>query len=159
MTLNRFYPSGAARWLVAFIAIHSCILGCAILFAPNAILSSFGFAPQDPFFPSQTGVFMLILGICYLASLKIPQLILVLLISKAAAVLFLMIHAVFLEAPLVVWLAAAGDASMLGALLLTLRFRCNALDPGAPARGSVPGEGARLSSADAGESTLESRRN
>jgi hypothetical protein len=110
--------------LVALIGVHSCVLGGAMLFAPLWMAHALGFEePASPFFPSQSGIFLLVLGGCYLLALRRPALVAVIVVSKALAVPFLVIHAAFLDAPPSIWAAAAGDGSMLAALLLVLSRR------------------------------------
>lgn len=99
------------------IGIHSCALGTLMLFAPHLMLRILGFTqPMPVFFPSQSGVFLLILGVCYLLALSEPALVKIVLISKAFAVLFLLVHSVAFSAPPSVWAAGAGDTAMLGVL-------------------------------------------
>lgn len=112
------------RGLILLIGIHSCALGLLMLFAPRFMLQLFGFPePVPTFFPSQSGVFLLILGVCYLLALTDPALVKVILISKLFAVVFLFVHSVFLVAPPSVWAAAVGDAAMLAALSAAMFHR------------------------------------
>lgn len=56
--------------LIGLIGIHSCALGILMLLAPRFMLRLWGFpAPDSIFFPSQSGILLLILGICYLLAL------------------------------------------------------------------------------------------
>lgn len=104
--------------VIGLIGLHSCILGLAMLFAPSIMLSLLGFHDRVPvFFPSQSGIFLLVLGICYLLALIQRALVIVILVSKALAVPFLTIHAIFLDAPPLIWAADAGDALMLAAMI------------------------------------------
>ena len=73
------------------------------------------------FFPSQSGLFLVILGACYLRALAEPGFVVTILLSKACAVGFLLVHVVFLGAPPIMWAAAAGDAGMLVAVGYLLR--------------------------------------
>ncbi|OGG45202.1 MAG: hypothetical protein A3F84_07485 [Candidatus Handelsmanbacteria bacterium RIFCSPLOWO2_12_FULL_64_10] len=97
-----------------------------MLFAPHFMVRVFGFSQTASiFFPSQGGIFLLILGVCYLLALREPALVKVILISKAFAVVFLFAHAAFLSAPPSIWAAAAGDTAMLVALSAALfKRRC-----------------------------------
>lgn len=89
-----------------------------MLAAPARMLSAFGFPPDVPhFFPSQSGIFLVILGISYLLALAEPSFVLTILVSKALAVVFLLIHAALLSAPPIIYAAAAGDGAMLAAML------------------------------------------
>lgn len=109
------------RLLILLIGIHSCALGVVMLFAPHFMLQLFGFPEGIPaFFPSQSGIFLLILGICYLLAMAEPELVKIIVISKAFAVVFLFIHVVFLMAPPAIWAAAFGDSAMLAAVCAAL---------------------------------------
>ncbi len=106
------------RLLVLLVGLHSCALGLLMLLAPLRTLGLMGFAETGPpFFPSQSGIFLLILGICYLGALVRRDLVWVIVISKALAVAFLLVHASFLGAPPVIFAAAAGDGAMLALVL------------------------------------------
>ena len=120
------------RGLIAVIGIHSSLLGIIMLSAPQFMLRTFGFSETVPiFFPSQSGVFLLILGVCYLLALREPAYVKVILISKAFAVVFLFVHATFLSAPPIIWAMFAGDGAMLFALSAALiRRRYRAIRPG-----------------------------
>lgn len=109
------------RLLIGLIGLHSVALGLALLGWPRAMLELLGFADSIPiFFPSQSGIFLVILGACYLRALFVPTWVTIILFSKACAVAFLLVQAAFLGAPGIIWAAAAGDATMLVALSLAL---------------------------------------
>lgn len=109
------------KGLIALIGLHSVVLGILMLFAPLIMMRVLGFPQVTPiFFPSQTGIFLLILGICYLFALTEPAFVKVILMSKAFAVPFLFVHAAFLSATPSIWAAGAGDAAMLVALSAAL---------------------------------------
>lgn len=92
-----------------------------MLFAPRFMLWTFGFPQTIPvFFPSQSGIFLLISGVCYLLALFEPALVKVIIISKAFAVVFLFVHAAFLSSPPSIWAAWAGDTIMLTILIVAL---------------------------------------
>jgi hypothetical protein len=121
-TPSRCDADRLTRTVVLLIGLHSCSLGLLMLFLPLWTLRLLGFGDPGPlFFPSQSGIFLLILGVCYLGALRRPDLVIVILVSKAMAVAFLTVHAAFLGAPSMVWAAAAGDATMLAAILWALR--------------------------------------
>ena len=104
-------------FLVLLIGLHSCVLGVLMLSLPARMAGLLGFSSEMPaFFPSQSGIFLLILGSFYLAALKDSVFIWTIFCSKAAAVVFLLVHALFLGAPPLIWAAAAGDGGMLMAL-------------------------------------------
>lgn len=104
-------------WLILLVGIHSCVLGIVMLLVPRFVLTTFAFPPMaQMFFPSQSGLFLLILGSCYLRALVVPSFVFSIFVSKTFAVSFLVVHAAFLGAPPVIWLSAAGDAAMLVAV-------------------------------------------
>lgn len=93
-----------------------------MLAVPRFVLATFGFPDSgDVFFPSQSGIFLLILGFCYLYAAAEPSYVWTIVLSKTMAVIFLFAHAAFLEAPPITWLALAGDASMLFGVGFLLR--------------------------------------
>jgi transcriptional regulator with AAA-type ATPase domain len=104
------------------IGLHSCILGCAMLLVPSTMAALLGFPePATPFFASQSGIFLLVLGVCYLLALRWRALVATIVVSKTLALPFLIAHAAFLDAPAIIWAAAAGDGAMLIAVLWLLR--------------------------------------
>jgi len=116
------YP-GLLRLVIGLIALHSCLLGLAMLFFPRPMMQLLGFDQTIPiFFPSQSGIFLFLLGGCYFIALRNRAFIKVIIVSKAAAVVFLAVHSIFLSAPPIVWGAGAGDAGMLIAILVLLHW-------------------------------------
>ncbi len=119
---TRARGEGLLRLVVLLVGLHSCALGLLMLLRPRWTLGLMGYgSPGDLFFPSQSGVFLLILGVCYLGALRVPSLVAVIVVSKAFAVAFLAVHALFLGAPPVIGAAAGGDAAMLAAVLWARR--------------------------------------
>jgi len=128
-------PALLKRLSILIVGGHSLILGVAMLFAPIRFLTLAGwpYPPvQDPFFASQSGIFLLILGVAYLAALRHDVLVWLIVGSKLAAVLFLFGHGIFAGAPFQVMLLGAADAC-LGLLVVagvaaeqSARSRCSA---------------------------------
>lgn len=115
--LTRWKEDWQLRWLILLVGVHSCVLGLLMLAEPRFLLGILGFHDPGPlFFPSQSGVFLLILGLCYLYAVLEPSYVWTIVVSKAGAVIFLFVHAAFLEAPPIIWAAGAGDATMLAAV-------------------------------------------
>ncbi|MHB9023497.1 MAG: hypothetical protein ACYC7E_04900 [Armatimonadota bacterium] len=103
--------------LIVVIGLHSCLLGVLMLFVPRVMMKLLGYPPGSPlFFPAQSGIFLLILGICYLLALRERAFIRIILLSKTFACVFLFVQTVFLNAPPLIRTAGAGDALMLIAL-------------------------------------------
>jgi len=117
------------RLIVAAVAAHSLTLGAAMLAAPARVLALVRW-PHDGslFFPAQSGVFLLILGLGYLAGMKSRPFAWFLVLSKAVAVLFLVGAAVAGEAPRIVLLQAAGDGLM-GLAVALILWRTRAAVP------------------------------
>jgi len=92
-----------------------------MLFAPTFTTRFFGFPESSfPFFPSQSGIFLVVLGVCYLLALRDTAFVRVIVVSKVSAVAFLVVHAGLLGGPDILWAAAAGDGAMLAAVLVAL---------------------------------------
>lgn len=110
---------------ILLVGAHSCALGVGMLAMPRLLMGLLGFAaPESVFFPSQSGIFLLICGLFYLAALREPSYVWTIVVSKALAVLFLAGHLLFGGAPPLLWLALAGDLGMgLGVGLLAWRHR------------------------------------
>lgn len=120
--LIRWKNDKLLQLLILLVGIHSCILGLAMLFGTRLMVETLGFAASVPiFFPSQSGIFMLILGLFYLRALADPAFVWTILVSKALAVVFLLVHVLFLAAPAIIWAAGAGDAAMLAAVAFMVR--------------------------------------
>lgn len=111
--------------VIGLIALHSCLLGLSLMFFPRLMMQVLGLDMRLPiFFPSQAGVFLLLLGLCYLNALRDRSYFKILLVSKTAAVTFLSVHIFFLAAPAIITLAFVIDLAMLAALVwLQLRYR------------------------------------
>ncbi len=108
-------------FVIGAIGCHSLLLGIGMLCWPAPLCLRFGFdTGGSTFYASQSGIFLVILGLCYLRALLVPALGEVIIISKAAAVAFLVVWAVRTGPP-ILWAAAAGDAAMLGAALFCRR--------------------------------------
>lgn len=82
------------RLIIAAVALHSFVLGGAMLLFPVSTLSFFGWSYSGtPFFPSQCGIFLVILGGGYVAAIWRRPFAWFLVGSKAVAVVFLLTHA------------------------------------------------------------------
>ena len=104
---------GFERLLIGGIALHSCLLGLAMLFAPYRTLGLVGWDyTGPPFFPSQSGIFLLILGGAYAAALWHRPFAWFLVASKAAAVLFLLTSVLLATGPPIILLQTFADGAM-----------------------------------------------
>ena len=99
--------------VVLAVAAHSIALGTAILFFPVRTLGVVGWGYSGQvFWPSQAGLFLLIMGTAYAAAIRLPALVWLVIGSKASAFAFLLISAMWMDAPRIVALLACGDGLM-----------------------------------------------
>ena len=114
------------RITVAIVALHSFALGTAMLFCPTWTLRAFGWPYDGPtFFPSQSGILLLLLGISYVGGLYHLPFVVFLIVSKACAVAFLVTQYFSNEEQGLILESAAGDAIMglTVAVALILEYR------------------------------------
>ena len=126
------------RIIVAIVALHSFALGTAMLFCPTWTLTTFGWPYDGPtFFPSQSGILLLLLGISYVGGIYHLPFVVFLIVSKACAVAFLVTQYFTNEEQGLILESAAGDAIMGAAvavaLVLEYRARRKARRSGKPA--------------------------
>ena len=106
-------PGLLRKLLVAGVSLHSIALGAAMLTVPQQILRLFGWQSAGPmFFPEQSGIFLVILGMAYAAGLWQRSFAWFLVISKAIAVVFLVAEYIRGAAPTMALHAAALDGLM-----------------------------------------------
>ncbi len=111
-----------APWLIFFVGMHSIFLGIFIYFFTDLFYQGFFAASvENLFFVRQSGVFLFLAGFFYLfplLNLKVHyNLILVVIFSKAVAVLFLVSNASYTHSPIKIYIAAFFDGLM-GVLLI-----------------------------------------
>lgn len=107
--------------IILAVGFHSIMLGLVMLFAPHWFLNLMEWPHDaDLFFPSQSGIFLTILGLGYMASLKYVEFYYFTLVSKLFAVVFLFTHWLFLDAPSSVKYAGAVDAFWLLLLMWSM---------------------------------------
>ena len=120
MKLN---PRRLETIFVFLIALHSLVLGLAMVFQPTLILKFFGWGYQGPmFFPTQAGVFLALFGILFMAFLFHRTLTWFIVVVKTAAVIFLLSQHFILgpEAPGTILLAALFDGLMGASVAATI---------------------------------------
>lgn len=106
------------RWVVAAVALHSVLLGVLMLAMPLRLLALVGWSYEGSrFFPAQSGLFLLILGVVYAAAIWRRSLVPVIVMSKAMAVVFLVGETIAGQCPPIVYATAAGDATMAALVL------------------------------------------
>jgi hypothetical protein len=101
------------RLVIAAVALHSLVLGTALLARPARTLQLVGWQYEGPsFFPAQSGLFLLILGGAYLAAIWHRQFAWFLVGSKAAAFVFLLAEYATGNGPVMLLPAALLDGLM-----------------------------------------------
>jgi len=105
------------RLTLHLIAVHSFVVGVALIALPFGVLSWFGFT-VDPyrFFSTQGGVFHIVMSIAYLLAAREPllekSLLIFIIAAKWIALVFLSLYFLFVEMVPVIALSAVGDGLM-----------------------------------------------
>lgn len=114
------------RFLVLFlwiIAVHSFIVGLFLIFFPPHLLNRFGFEVTEKFFPTQAGVFHLVMAAIYIFAIRrirrCIDLVQLSIFIKFLAAIFLFSYYLFIDSIGLVILSGAGDLLM-GIFLLIL---------------------------------------
>lgn len=95
------------------VAAHSIGLGLSLLVVPVWVLRLVGWHYTGPvFWPSQAGLFLVILGAAYAWAIRLRPLVWLIIGSKACAVLFLGASIAWLDAPRLVALLGSADGLM-----------------------------------------------
>ena len=111
------------KFTVFCVGIHSVILGIIIyFFTGNFYEFLLGEPIKGTFFVRQSGIFLFLAGLFYLFPLKNIhlhyKLILLVIVSKILAVIFLVTNASITPSPFMIYLTALGDGSMAIALAI-----------------------------------------
>ena len=110
------------RILIFLISLHSFIVGIMLLFAAEWAVRFAGWAGADPiFFIWQAGAFHFVLATGYLVEYFRSRTIVLLLIAKSVAVVFLIGGSLLTEAPWSVWFSGCADGAMALAAFLVHR--------------------------------------
>ncbi|HUT24826.1 MAG TPA: hypothetical protein VM492_10825 [Sumerlaeia bacterium] len=111
------------KMVIAAVALHSLMLGAAMLFWPAWTLDVVGWEHDASlFFPAQSGVFLLILGGAYMAGVWHRPFAWLLIASKATAVVFLVAEYVLAQRLPLLLLAALFDGLMGAAVALAIAW-------------------------------------
>jgi hypothetical protein len=99
--------------VILAVAAHSMALGLALLCFPMWVLKLVGWDYSgEAFWPSQAGLFLILLGTAYAAALCWRPLAWLLIGSKGCAIVFLWAHVLWLGAPRLAGLLGIGDGLM-----------------------------------------------
>jgi hypothetical protein len=122
------------RTLVVLIALHSLVVGLFLTFATDWGARFGGFpSPVPLFFPRQGGAFHFVVAGVYLVEYFRYRGVLLLVMTKSIAVVFLGLTTVLVTVPWVVPLSGLGDAALALAVVLLRRARGLALAGPSPA--------------------------
>jgi len=136
--------------LIFLIGLHSIALGIVIYFYTDFFYQKFFSAPaENIFFVRQSGVFLFLAGFFYLYPLvdlkRLYNFLLLIILSKFIAVLFLLSNAKFTPAPSMIYLAAFFDGLM-AVVLVSLYFRLRT-NQALAKKGILANEGAAIKDA------------
>lgn len=117
-------------FVISMVALHSLVLGMAMLVAPIRTLGLAGWQYDgSAFFPAQSGLFLLLLGGAYLAGVRFRPFAWFLVVSKGTAVLFLVAEVFLLQDRPILLLAALLDALMGTAVAIAVTAAVRASRP------------------------------
>ena len=117
-------------FVISTVALHSLVLGVAMLVAPIWTLGLVGWQYDGPaFFPAQSGVFLVLLGGAYWAGIRFRPFAWFLVVSKGAAVLFLVAEVLLSQDRPILLLAALLDALMGTAVAIAVTASVRAARP------------------------------
>jgi hypothetical protein len=117
MSWNLSDPRTRLRIFLFLVAAHSLAVGLNLIFFPPRLMTLFGYAPiGEPFFKVQGGVFHLVMVTVYTLGAWDPHrhrsLVLLSVIAKGIATVFLVTYYVLVDPIIVVLLSGIGDALM-----------------------------------------------
>ncbi|MEA3477993.1 MAG: hypothetical protein U9R60_07430 [Bacteroidota bacterium] len=112
-------PEKIGKWLKILLylfTIHSFTAGVLLIILPSESLMYFGFETINRFFTTQSGVFHIVMAVCYLLSaLKLNEASLMIhfiIIAKSLAAIFLLTYYFFVTHILFVLIFGFGDLAM-----------------------------------------------
>ncbi len=101
------------RALIILIALHSIIVGVMLMFFPEWAVEFAGWPGADPiFFIRQAGIFHFVLAAGYLVEYSRMRTIILILIAKTTAFVFLIGGSVLIQTPWSVWFSGLADGAM-----------------------------------------------
>ncbi len=115
-------------WLWS-LALHSVAVGLGLIWHPAALLGQLGYAPcSEPFFPTQGGVFHIVMAVGYSMAawdpVRFRVLVVFSIVVKALATTFLIIYWLINPSLLVVLLSGLADGVMACVLAFLYRRWC-----------------------------------
>lgn len=112
--------------ILYLVSLHSLVVGLGLIFLPLSLMPYFGYQVMaEKFFPVQGGVFHIVMSIAYAMAgywkLRQEGLIVLSIIAKFTATVFLIVYGVFVQPIWMVWLSALGDVVMGGVIFWAWR--------------------------------------
>jgi hypothetical protein len=103
-------------WTLILIAIHSATVGIALLTNPYDIIEFFNLHSDNKFFPTQNGIFHIVMAVIYLTAAsdiyKNNTLINLIIVIKLIATIYLSIYFSFVEQKIIILISAIVDFIM-----------------------------------------------
>jgi hypothetical protein len=120
------YPERLLSTVLWLVALHSIVMGLALIAQPGLLMTLSGFNSEcERFFPAQGGVFHILMAVAYIMGAtnieKYHYLIVFSIIVKAVATLFLMVYCFAVDFKWIVLLSGIGDGVMGLAIFLALQ--------------------------------------
>ena len=111
------YPDRLLSTVLWLVALHSIVMGLALIAQPALLMKLSGFSSEcERFFPAQGGVFHILMAVAYIMGAtnieKYYYLTVFSIIVKGLATLFLMIYCFAVEFKWIVLLSGIGDGVM-----------------------------------------------
>ena len=115
-------PARRLSLLLWLIALHSTAVGIGLIWHPPALLAKMGYAPcSEPFFPTQGGVFHVVMAVCYGMAAWNPRrnraLVTFTITVKLIATLFLILYWAFAARLPMILFSGLGDGAMAAAVV------------------------------------------
>lgn len=114
-------PGWRLQFVLGLAAVHSAAVGLGLILHPAPVLAWLGYAPvNEPFFPTQGGVFHLVMALGYGMSARNLErfrcLAVFAVVVKIIATIFLLVYWLFVSSLPIVLLSGIGDGLLAAAL-------------------------------------------
>ena len=124
------YPARLLGTVLCLVALHSFLIGLALITQPVFLMKAAGFGPGGyHFFPAQGGVFHILMAVMYLTGAvdikKYHYFIVFAIVVKAAATLFLMLYFFVVDYKWIILLSGISDFAMGLMIYMALRNYLN----------------------------------
>jgi len=104
---------GHEKLLISLIALHSIIVGCMFLMAPDWTMTFAGWQSINPaFFAYQAGIFHVVLAVAYILEYRRYRGVSIVITAKSIAFVFLITATIIDPIPWAVWTSGILDGAM-----------------------------------------------